>query len=58
MEQNNITNIKFFKCCDKCGEKLPEGSTSRFCSDWCKSEFYKENAKEEIACYREWRGRD
>lgn len=57
---NNIKGIetaKTYKYCIKCGRDLPEGSTSPWCDFSCRSSYYAEIAKEEIACFREWVGR-
>lgn len=57
-DNNNINIIIKINYCKKCSKELPEGSTDNFCDFYCKQEFYAENAKELIACHREWMGID
>ena len=61
-DKNNIkqivTPVKTYKWCEKCLTKLPEGSIIPFCSDFCRNEFYAENAREIDSVLREIRGID
>lgn len=48
---------KVYKYCSKCGRQLEEGSTSEFCDQWCRSEYFAEIRRENDARYREFTDR-
>ena len=53
--------VKTFKYCWKCGKQLPEGSLEPFCNDYdnyCRNQYYTENAREIDSVWREIRGID
>jgi hypothetical protein len=50
--------VKVYKWCWKCLGRLEEGSIVPFCCWECQQEFYKENAREIDAVWREIRGID
>lgn len=61
INHNNINTKeekeKICKYCEKCGKQLEEGSTSEFCDQWCRSEYFSEIRRENDALYREFTGR-
>lgn len=53
--------VKVYRICWKCGASLPEGSVEPFCNDYdnyCRNEYYRENAREIDSVWREITGRD
>lgn len=48
---------KTYKYCEKCGKQLEEESTSEFCDQWCRSEYFSEIRRENDARYREFTDR-
>jgi len=53
--------VKTFKYCWKCGKQLSEGSLEPFCNDYdnyCRNQYYAENAREIDSVWREIRGID
>ncbi len=53
--------VKTYKWCFQCGKELPEGSLEPFCNDYdnyCRNQYYTENAREIDSVWREIVGRD
>jgi len=53
-----IVTVKVYKYCEKCLKKFDKPSTNAFCDDFCRNEWFAENAREIDAVWREIRGID
>lgn len=53
-----IVTVKVYKYCEKCLKKFDTPSPIAFCDDFCRNEFYSENAREIDAVWREIRSID
>jgi len=53
-----IVTVKVYKYCEKCLKKFDTPSPMPFCCDFCRNEWFAENAKEIDSVWREITGKD